>query len=146
MGALSKYLRDVAGGGLSFWCAGCREAHTVWIQGHEPNDGRPRWSWNGDVERPVFGPSVLCRTYRYPSPYEPDTNPEHAEIRAMFEQRGRDGHDWMMDHPNWGRRCHTFVGCNGAQPGEIIYLSDCTHELAGQVLPLAEMPVYRGGE
>lgn len=34
--------------------------------------------------------------------------------------------------------CHSFVGCNGAQPGEIIYLSDCTHHLAGQVRPLLD--------
>ena len=33
-------------------------------------------------------------------------------------------------------RCHSFVGCNGARPGEIIFLSDCTHHLAGQVRPL----------
>lgn len=34
-----------------------------------------------------------------------------------------------------GRRyvCHSFVGCNGAQPGEIIFLSDCTHDKAGTV-------------
>lgn len=40
-------------------------------------------------------------------------------------------------------RCHTFVGCNGAQPGQIIYLGDCSHALAGQVRPLAEMPQPR---
>lgn len=34
--------------------------------------------------------------------------------------------------------CHSFVGCNGAQPGEIVYLSDCTHHLAGQTVPLAD--------
>ncbi|MGY2892740.1 DUF6527 family protein [Deinococcus sp. UYEF24] len=35
-------------------------------------------------------------------------------------------------------RCHTFIGCNGAQPGEVIFLSDCTHALAGQVRPLLD--------
>lgn len=34
--------------------------------------------------------------------------------------------------------CHSFVGCNGAQPGEIIYLGDCTHALAGTAQPLPE--------
>lgn len=34
--------------------------------------------------------------------------------------------------------CHSFVGCYGAEPGEIIFLSDCTHALAGQVRPLPE--------
>jgi hypothetical protein len=36
------------------------------------------------------------------------------------------------------RICHSFVGCNGAQPGEIIFLNDCTHHLAGQVRPLID--------
>ena len=140
MAQVSSKLRSVGGGGLAYWCQGCKEAHIVWIEGHEPNDGRPRWSFNGDLEKPVFGPSVLCRSYRYPHPYEPDTNPEHAEIRQKFEQAGRAGHDWMMDHPKWGRRCHTFVGCNGAQPGEVIFLSDCTHEFAGQQVPMPDLP------
>jgi hypothetical protein len=133
MGALSKFLRNVAGGGLSFWCEGCREAHTVWIQGHEPNDGRPRWSWNGDVERPVFGPSVLVTGHWYTAKGAADEQAWQdagcPEPRPKFETADT--------------RCHTFVGCNGAQPGEITFLSDCTHALAGQVRPLAEMPAMR---
>jgi hypothetical protein len=43
-----------------------------------------------------------------------------------------------LDYPDRTHVCHTFVGCNGAQPGEIIYLSDCTHALAGQVRPLLD--------
>lgn len=139
MGLLSPKLRNIAGGGLGFWCPGCREMHVVWT-GEGPGD---RWSWNGDAEKPVFGPSVLVRTYRYPSPYEPDSNPEHAEIRQKFEQAGAAGHEWMMDHPKWGRRCHTFVGCNGAQPGQIVFLGDCTHELAGQTVDLPDVPAMR---
>lgn len=130
MGALSKYLRDVAGGGLSFWCEGCKCAHTVWVQGHEPNDGRPRWTWNGDVERPVFGPSVLVTYQRG----EPPVTPENLDA-----YRANPWPQTKVEH-----RCHTFVGCNGAQPGEIIFLGDCTHALAGQVRPLAEMPQHRG--
>ena len=29
------------------------------------------------------------------------------------------------------QRCHTWVGCNGARPGEVFFLSDCSHELKG---------------
>lgn len=36
--------------------------------------------------------------------------------------------------------CHSFVGCSGAAPGEIIFLSDSTHALAGQIVPLPEWP------
>jgi hypothetical protein len=125
MGALSSKLRNVAGGGLTFWCAGCREAHTVWV-GEGPG---PRWTWNGDVERPVFGPSVLVRG-----------------VKRLTDERHA---AWMRGEPlpePVPQICHTFVGCNGAQPGEIVYLSDCTHELAGKVIPLPDMPSYRGSE
>lgn len=142
MAQLSRHLRKSNDGGLTYWCQGCQQPHVIWIEGEQPQDGRPRWKWNRDVDKPVFTPSVVVRSYRYPQPYEPDTNPEHAEIRVKFEQAGKEGHEWMMNHPKWGRRCHTFVGCNGAHPGEVIFLSDCTHDLAGQVLPLPELPDY----
>jgi hypothetical protein len=132
MGALSKYLRDVAGGGLTFWCEGCKEAHTVWV-GSGPG---PRWTWNGDAERPVFGPSVLVTGHWYTPKGEADEQAWQdagcPEPRPKFETADT--------------RCHTFVGCNGAQPGEIIFLGDCTHALAGQVRPLAEMPQHRSRE
>lgn len=111
MAQLSKFLRSVGGGGLAFWCAGCKCAHVVWV-GEGPG---PRWSWNGDVDRPVFGPSVLV-TYN---------GPDAGQGRAPPAV------------------CHTFVGCNGAQPGQIVYLSDCTHALAGQTVDLVPLPAHR---
>lgn len=47
---------------------------------------------------------------------------------------------WTEGSQHIEKRCHTFVGCNGAQPGEVIFLSDCTHSLAGQIRPFAELP------
>lgn len=44
------------------------------------------------------------------------------------------------------QRCHSFVGCHGAAPGEIIFLSDCTHDLAGQVRPLPDWTDLAQGE
>lgn len=125
MGALSRHLRDVAGGGLAFWCQGCREAHVIWV-GEGPG---PRWTWNGDVDKPVFGPSVLVTGVKRL------TDEQHAAF-----MRGE-----PLPEPT-PSRCHTFVGCNGARPGEIVFLSDCTHELAGKTMPLAEMPAYRSEE
>ncbi|UQN09386.1 hypothetical protein M1R55_22785 (plasmid) [Deinococcus sp. QL22] len=43
-----------------------------------------------------------------------------------------------LKYPDKTHVCHTFVGCNGAQPSEIIFLSDCTHHLAGQVRELPD--------
>lgn len=45
-----------------------------------------------------------------------------------------------IQYPDRTYVCHTFVGCNGAQPGEVIFLSDCTHALAGTVQPLPDLP------
>lgn len=132
MAALSKYLRSVAGGGLAFWCEGCGEAHLVWT-GAGPG---PRWSWNGDVERPVFGPSVLVTCGHYVQGFKTGDDC-WCTHNAEEVGAGRRPSAYSC------QRCHTFVGCNGAQPGEIIFLGDCTHPLAGKVRPLAEMPSYR---
>ena len=125
MGQLSRVLRDVAGGGLGFWCPGCKEMHVVWV-GEGPG---PRWSWNGDVEKPVFGPSVLVT----------------GVVRLTDEQHAA----WMagaaLPEPT-PMRCHSFVGCNGAQPGQIVFLGDCTHELAGQTVDLPDVPAMRSVE
>ena len=121
MAQLSNHLRSVAGGGLTYWCQGCQEAHTVWT-GDGPG---PRWTWNGDVDKPVFGPSVLVQGVKRL------TDEQHAAY-----MRGE-----PLPEPV-PLRCHTFVGCNGAKPGEVIFLSDCTHNLAGQVLPLPELPDF----
>lgn len=51
------------------------------------------------------------------------------------------GEDWPKC-----QRCHTFVGCNGAQPGEITFLGDCTHALAGKTLPMADLPPFMSTE
>lgn len=36
---------------LTFWCPGCKAEHPYSI---------PRWTWNGDMEKPTFMPSLLC--------------------------------------------------------------------------------------
>ena len=41
--------------------------------------------------------------------------------------------------------CHSYVGINGAKPGQIIYLNDSQHYLAGKVVDLPEFSnTYRG--
>lgn len=95
--------------GYNFRCPGCREVHSLPTEG----DG-VRWSFTGDAARPVFTPSVLV-TWSEPSDVE-----EHFDDPA---------HDIK-------RVCHSFIGCNGAQPGQIVFLGDCTHALAGKVVDL----------
>lgn len=71
----------------------------------------PRWGWNGSADRPTFTPSVLV-TWR-----EPSDDPALA---------GDPAHDMK-------RVCHSFV-----TDGQIRFLADCTHALAGQTVPLPE--------
>jgi hypothetical protein len=72
---------------------------------------RPRWGFNGDMDRPVLSPSILSR-----------------QSGAM--ENGVRNPDFV---------CHSFIGCNGAQPGQIIFLSDCTHALAGKIVDLPQL-------
>ncbi len=110
---LRKWAHPASGQeGLSYWCQGCVSMHSIRTK------GAGAWTWNGDVEKPVFGPSVLT-TYEA----VPDAEPGFEEWRTK-------------------RTCHTFVGCNGAQPGEVIFLGDCTHPLAGTVQPFPDLPDY----
>lgn len=126
MSQVSSIFRNVQGGGLSFWCAGCKERHIVWTgegAGH-------RWTFNGDLEKPVFSPSLLVT-------WDEPTNIDDPEkLKADLEAKRLHGTPIPYAH----RRCHSFIGCNGAQPGEIIYLGDSTHALAGQTVPMSPLP------
>jgi hypothetical protein len=115
MSALSKILRDIEGGGLMFRCPGCNENHAVWV-----GDGTgPRWGWNGDVEKPTFTPSVLVRNGHY-------LNPDKCWCK--FNATRPD------EPPSFTcKQCHSFV-----TDGQIQFLSDCSHALAGQTVPLPD--------
>lgn len=80
-------------------------------------EGPNAWEWNGDVEKPTFKPSVLV------------TRPGNPKASEEFKEYRQD------------RRCHTFI-----TDGMVQFLSDCTHALAGQTLPLPELPEWLQGE
>lgn len=69
--------------------------------------GRPHWSFNGDMEKPVFGPSI-----------------------NSF---------WGGAYGVPKHICHSFIGCNGAAPGQIVFLGDCTHALVNQTVDLPDL-------
>lgn len=117
-------LRIIAGGLVGFRCPGCREMHQVRVEG----EGRPRWGFNGDYERPTFTPSVLVRGVRVPSGGEEMTPEEEAE----YDQIVRGGPEAVFAS-RFGSVCHSFV-----TDGHISFLGDCTHELAGKVVPLPD--------
>lgn len=110
---LSNVLRQVRPGELTFWCPGCQMGHIVYIEG-----SGPRWTWNGDAERPTFSPSLLVTWHQWTPPA---TTPE---IRAKIASG--EIMQTKVDHA-----CHSFI-----RDGQIQFLGDCTHALAGQTVPL----------
>lgn len=77
---------------LMHWCPGCNGWHMVNVE--KPNHLGAQWSWNEDVEKPTFSPSVN-----------------------------------IVGH------CHYFI-----RGGMIEFCGDSRHALAGQTVPLPEIP------
>lgn len=92
-----------SGDSMAFLCPGCEEWHSINI-GHPD---RPLWTWNGEVERPTFRPSILVRTGQAVDP------------------------NWVREDGDPPEVCHSFV-----TDGRIEFLSDCSHALAGQTVDL----------
>lgn len=112
-----KLYRGGAPGHLLFHCPGCDSLHTVAVE--QPNSLGARWSWNGDVERPTFAPSLLIRWTQW----DPPAHTQDKVTRGEIVQR--EVHCC----------CHSFI-----RDGMIQFLNDCTHALAGQTVPLPDMP------
>lgn len=95
---------------VHFWCPGCDVAHGVTVEA--PNS----WTWNGDLEQPTFSPSVKVGGVQWEKDagfYKPR---HHVPAGAPIV-------------------CHSFV-----VDGQIQFLGDCTHDLAGQTIPLPDWP------
>lgn len=115
MSALSRLLRDGEGGKLMFWCPGCDGVHSVGV-GEGPG---PRWTYNGNPDKPTFSPSVLLQSEQYVPPVNAKNHEEWK--RAPWKQT------------KVPMVCHSFI-----TDGRIQFLGDCTHALAGQTVDLAE--------
>ena len=119
---LSKKLHRLDKYNIKFWCPGCQEAHVIPVRPEAVDN--PSWTWNGDVEKPTFQPSILVTSGHYAKGHNKDTcwctyNKEHPDDPAPFKCG----------------ICHTFI-----TNGQIQFLGDCTHELAGQTVELPDIP------
>lgn len=120
MGQVSAKLRRTETG-FTYWCQGCEEMHSV------RTDGGGAWDFDGNLEAPTFSPSVLVTTGHFIAGHTAGSrcwctyNAEHPDKPAPFECH----------------RCHTFI-----RGGLVEFLSDCTHALAGQTLPLPNLPAH----
>ena len=110
-------LRTTNANTVMFWCPGCNTAHQISIA---PHPGA--WSWNLDLIKPTFQPSVRVQKGHYASGHTGscwcDYNNEHPE--AAYYKCGN---------------CHSFI-----TEGMIQFLDDCTHALKGQTVALPEFP------
>lgn len=114
MGALSPILRSLEGGKVAFWCPGCDKAHAIPVDGK----GKSNWTYNNDPQRPTFSPSILVRSGHYLPRWDAETCYCHPR----------------PDGTAWGFKCgvcHSFV-----KDGQIQFLNDCTHHLAGRTVPI----------
>jgi len=93
-------LEEIAGypGRLLMECPGCKMAHHILVG----EGSGPRWSFNGNMEKPTFSPSILVR-YTW--------GEEQKEVV-----------------------CHSYIN-----DGVWNFLTDCTHELAGQLVPMIDV-------
>ena len=118
MAQISKVLRSVEDNGLMFHCPGCDQNHLI----YQGAGSGPRWTWNGDADKPTFTPSILVRTGHYvPSHNSDDCWCTYYEKHLDEKEKFTCG------------ICHSFV-----TDGRIQFLTDCTHGLAGQTVDLPE--------
>ena len=96
-----------------FWCPGCDRNHTVRLNGPH------KWEWNDSEELPTLQPSVKV------TGIEDATNEQYAE----YERYGT-----PLPTPK-EFVCHSYV-----TNGQIQFLSDSTHDLAGNTVDLPEYP------
>lgn len=116
MGAtLSPILREFRSGRVGFWCPGCEDVHHIPV-GPDHQPGKA-WGWNGDPAKPTFTPSILV-SYPHWVPPAPTDQPQ-VQVTDI---------------------CHSFV-----TDGQIQFLGDCTHALAGQTVPLPPFPEQADG-
>ena len=117
MALLSPYLRSVDSG-VAYYCPGCKTRHVINL--HNPH--KSRWVWDGNPAKPTLQPSVFYKTIR--------TDLTEAEQERYDIEFERVGPEQLLqgEFKHW---CHHFL-----TDGKLIFLSDCTHHLAGQTVDL----------
>lgn len=120
MARLSSKLRSAEGGRLLFWCPGCDGAHQVAVG----EGAGPRWGYNGNPEAPTFTPSVLVQSGHYARGH---TGKCWCDYNAERIAKGEEPSGFSCSV------CHSFV-----TDGNIQFLGDCTHALAGQTVPIPD--------
>lgn len=108
-----------SGGQTEIFCPGCDTIHTL---NTDPSRS-PCWGFNGDFEKPTFTPSIRERSGHHC--WQDGTDPKEC-LYCNDPEFEDDEHKLCYI-------CHSFV-----REGMIEFLTDCTHRLAGQTVPLKD--------
>jgi hypothetical protein len=108
---------------LGFWCPGCEGMHAIGTQ--LPG---PVWTFDGNFEAPTFHPSIRVTSGHYCAGFQPGES-----CWCTF----KDGHPERQSIRFGCGCCHSFV-----KAGNIEFLADSTHALAGKTVPLTVRPSY----
>lgn len=111
----TELLKDANGNEtLLFHCPGCECLHGPIVTA--PAGTRPAWRWNGDRDRPTLSPSIRVQgtVPLTEDEYQRVIRGEKVEPKPLL--------------------CHTFV-----RDGQIEFLPDCTHALAGKTVPIPDL-------
>jgi Family of unknown function (DUF6527) len=119
MTRLGTKLRSVEGGLVAFWCPGCDARHHVAVV---DSATAMAWAYNGNPDAPTFSPSVLVRSgHHIPGWVGPTCWCNSVPREPKY------------DHGFKCIICHSFV-----TDGQISFLADSTHKLAGQTVSLPD--------
>lgn len=110
MGLISRILMQREDGNLEFFCPGCRMMHRV------PLSGEVKWTWDGNEEAPTFYPSL-----HFGGVVRDVSVEDHYIATGVWKQKPKP------------YSCHSWV-----KEGQIQFLSDCSHNLAGQTVPMID--------
>lgn len=105
-----------------FFCPGCGQHHTVGLAPPQT----VIWGYNGNPDCPTLTPSVLT-----------------SGNKLILDENQQWNGGWQRDAEGNTIRysCHSFV-----TDGNIQFLSDCSHELAGQTVPLPDIAEPRADD
>lgn len=114
------YVVPNANGHAYIHCPGCNDIHAV-------NVGPNGWGYNGNPESPTLTPSVHSKSGHF-ARANGDATPGncYCDVKERIP-------DWDDDHKCVS--CHSYV-----RAGKIEFLSDCSHDKAGQTLELLPVP------
>lgn len=140
------------------WCPGCDSLHPFRIR--TVDGDLPTWEWDGNLERPTFSPSLLCRLsiHLCEGEHDPVVCEDHDTCsrfnshqighvvdgvllwrfpNGIPDNAGPDVFGHGQPHtkdPAYGP-CHSFL-----KAGRWEFLSDSAHRLAGQTVDMVPLP------